>query len=61
VRADEYDALVLPGGLANPDQLCIAMPAVSSVRAMFEAGKPAAVICHGPWTVVEASRQQPFC
>jgi protease I len=37
------------------------MPAVSSVRAMFEAGKPAAVICHGPWTVVEASRQQPFC
>jgi protease I len=54
VRADDYDALVLPGGVANPDQLRMDEPAVSFIRAMFEAGKPAAVICHGPWTVVEA-------
>lgn len=49
-----YDALVLPGGVANPDQLRTVPEAVSFVRAMFQAGKPAAVICHGPWTVVEA-------
>ena len=49
-----YDALVLPGGVANPDQLRTVPEAVGFVRAMFEAGKPAAVICHGPWTVVEA-------
>jgi protease I len=54
VRAEDYDALVLPGGVANPDQLRMDQPAVSFIRAMFEAGKPAAVICHGPWTVVEA-------
>ena len=50
----DYDALVLPGGVANPDQLRMDDAAVSFVRAMFEAGKPAAVICHGPWTLVEA-------
>lgn len=50
----EYDALVLPGGVANPDQLRTVPAAVGFVRAMFEAGKPAAVICHGPWTLVEA-------
>jgi deglycase len=49
-----YDALVLPGGVANPDQLRTFHEAVGFVRAMFTAGKPAAVICHGPWTVVEA-------
>jgi protease I len=49
-----YDALVLPGGVANPDQLRTVPEAVGFVRAMFAAGKPAAVICHGPWTVVEA-------
>jgi protease I len=49
-----YDGLVLPGGVANPDQLRTVPEAVSFVRAMFEAGKPAAVICHGPWTIVEA-------
>jgi protease I len=49
-----YDALVLPGGVANPDQLRTVPEAVGFVRAMFQAGKPAAVICHGPWTVVEA-------
>jgi protease I len=49
-----YDALILPGGVANPDQLRTIPEAVGFVRAMFQAGKPAAVICHGPWTVVEA-------
>jgi len=50
----DYDGLVLPGGVANPDQLRTKPAAVSFVRAMFEAGKPVAVICHGPWTLVEA-------
>lgn len=49
-----YDALVLPGGVANPDQLRTVPEAVRFVQWMFEAGKPAAVICHGPWTIVEA-------
>ena len=46
-----YDALVLPGGVANPDQLRTVPEAVDFVRAMFAAGKPAAVICHGPWQI----------
>jgi protease I len=50
----EYDALVLPGGVANPDRLRTDEAAVSFVRAMFDAGKPVAAICHGPWTLVEA-------
>jgi protease I len=50
----DYDALVLPGGVANPDQLRMVPSAVQFLRSMFEAGKPAAVICHGPWTLVEA-------
>lgn len=50
----DYDALVLPGGVANPDQLRTKAEAVEFARAMFSAGKPAAVICHGPWTLVEA-------
>jgi protease I len=54
VEAEAYDAVVLPGGVANPDQLRLDGPAVALVRALFEAGKPAAVICHGPWTLVEA-------
>lgn len=49
-----YAALVLPGGVANPDQLRTVPEAVEFVRSMFAAGKPAAVICHGPWTLVEA-------
>src|SRR5581483_11255512 len=52
--ADEYDALVLPGGVANPDQLRTVPEAVELVRAFFEQGKPVAAICHGPWTLVEA-------
>ncbi len=54
VRVDQYDGLVLPGGVANPDQLRLDEPAVSFARAFFDAGKPVAVICHGPWTIVEA-------
>jgi protease I len=54
VSVDDYDAVVLPGGVANPDLLRMDEPAVAFIRAMMEAGKPVAVICHGPWTVVEA-------
>jgi protease I len=51
---DSYDALVLPGGVANPDQLRTDERAVRFVRRIFSAGKPVGVICHGPWTLVEA-------
>ena len=53
-RADDYDALVLPGGVANPDNLRTIPAAVEFARAFFEAGKPVAAICHAPWTLVEA-------
>ena len=53
-RADDYDALVLPGGVGNPDKLRMDPDAVEFVRAFFEAGKPVGAICHGPWTIVEA-------
>jgi protease I len=53
-REGDYDGLVLPGGVANPDFLRMDDDAVSFVRSFFEAGKPVAVICHGPWTLVEA-------
>ncbi len=53
-NVDDYDALVLPGGVANPDALRTVPEAVELVRAFFEAGKPVAAICHGPWTLVEA-------
>jgi protease I len=49
-----YDGLVLPGGVANPDQLRANTDAVQFVRAFFEAGKPVGVICHGPWTLINA-------
>jgi protease I len=52
--SDEYDALVLPGGVGNPDTLRTDENAVQFVREFVEAGKPVAVICHGPWTLVEA-------
>jgi protease I len=52
--AREYDGLVLPGGVANPDFLRMDEDAVGFVREFFELGKPVAVICHGPWTLVEA-------
>ncbi|MEO6210615.1 MAG: type 1 glutamine amidotransferase domain-containing protein [Gemmatimonadaceae bacterium] len=53
--ADDYDALLLPGGVANPDKLRMDENAVSFVRAFFEAGKPVAAICHGPWLLIEAN------
>ena len=54
VSADDYDGLVLPGGVANPDFLRADDDAVAFVRAFFEAGKPVGAICHGPWTLIEA-------
>ena len=50
----DYDGLVLPGGVANPDRLRTLDGAVEFVRSFFEAGKPVAAICHAPWTLVEA-------
>ena len=50
----DYDGLVLPGGVANPDFLRMDERAVGFVRGFFEQGKPVGVICHGPWTLVEA-------
>lgn len=52
--AADYDALVLPGGVANPDQLRVLPRAVQFVRSFFETGKPVAAICHGPWTLIDA-------
>jgi protease I len=52
-KADDYDGLVLPGGVANPDQLRADTDAVKFVRAFFEQDKPVGVICHGPWMLVE--------
>ncbi len=53
VQAGDYDAAVLPGGVANPDQLRTDAAAVDFLMAVFEAGKPVAAICHGPWTLIE--------
>ncbi|MEU8465282.1 type 1 glutamine amidotransferase domain-containing protein [Streptomyces sp. NPDC029003] len=52
--AEAFDALVLPGGVANPDALRMNERAVAFTRSFFEAGKPVAAICHAPWTLVEA-------
>ena len=52
--ADDYDALVLPGGVMNPDKLRAIPAAVGFARSFFEADKPVAAICHGPWTVIES-------
>ncbi len=52
--ADDYDALVLPGGVMNPDKLRRNTQALDFVRAFFDAGKPVAAICHGPWTLIDA-------
>jgi protease I len=52
--ADDYDALMLPGGVANPDNLRTHPEAVKFTRAFFDAGKPVAAICHAPWTLIEA-------
>jgi protease I len=53
-RAEEYDGLLMPGGVMNPDKLRTNATAVAFVRAFADAGKPIAAICHGPWTLIEA-------
>jgi protease I len=54
VDAQNYDALLLPGGVMNPDNLRMDGKAVAFVKGFFEAKKPVAAICHGPWTLIEA-------
>lgn len=51
---ENFEGVVLPGGVANPDQLRMDQPAIQFIQGMFAARKPVAVICHGPWTLVEA-------
>jgi deglycase len=53
-RAQDYASVVLPGGVANPDQLRTDQRAIDFLREVFSEGKPVGVICHGPWTLVEA-------
>jgi protease I len=53
-KADEFDSLLIPGGVMNPDRLRTHKTAVAFVRRFFEMGKPVAAICHGPWMLVEA-------
>ena len=53
-KVDDYDALVVPGGVANPDEMRTHEDAVRFVRQFVDSGKPTAVICHGPWMLVEA-------
>lgn len=53
-RSDDYDALMLPGGVRNPDQLRTITRAIEFVDGFFAAGKPVAAICHAPWTLIEA-------
>ena len=53
-HANDFDALLLPGGVMNPDKLRMEPKAVSFVKTFFDDGKPVAAICHGPWTIIEA-------
>jgi protease I len=53
-RPDDFDALLLPGGVMNPDKLRANKQAVQFVKAFVDSGKPIAAICHGPWTLIEA-------
>ena len=53
-RSDDYDALLLPGGVRNPDQLRVLMRAVEFIDGFFVTGKPVAAICHAPWTLIDA-------
>lgn len=54
VRPEEYDALVLPGGVANPDQLRLSAQSVDFVNRFAQTGQPLAAICHGPWLLINA-------
>lgn len=53
LQPEDFDALLLPGGVINPDALRIEPKAVAFAKAFFDAGKPVASICHGPWTIIE--------
>jgi deglycase len=53
-RPDDFDALLLPGGVINPDKLRVEPKAVAFVKSFFDAGKPVSAICHGSWTIIEA-------
>jgi protease I len=53
-KAEEFDALMIPGGLMNPDTLRSTPEALDFTRAFFQAGKPVAAICHGPWVLIDA-------
>lgn len=57
-RVESFDGLMLPGGVANADRLRTDPDAVDLVKAFFDTGRPVAVICHGPWAIVEADRVQ---
>lgn len=58
LNPDDYAGVVLPGGVANPDQLRLDDPAVSFLRDWVQSGAPIAAICHGPWTLIEADAVQ---
>ena len=53
-RPEDFDAILLPGGVINPDKLRTLPEAVAFAKAFFDAGKPEASVCHGPWTIIEA-------
>jgi protease I len=55
-KNEQFDALLLPGGVINPDKLRMEPQAVAFVKSFFDAGKPVAAICHGPWTIIEAGQ-----
>jgi len=55
-RSDNFDALLLPGGVINPDKLRMIPEAMNFVRSFFDAGKPVAAICHGPWSIIEVDQ-----
>ncbi len=55
-RSDDYDALLLPGGVRNPDQLRMLMRAVEFIDGFFATGKPVAAICHAPWTLIDSEK-----
>ncbi len=55
VKVEDYDGLVLPGGVMNPDFLRTNKDAVTFVKQIYKSGKPIAAICHGPWTLIEAN------
>ena len=55
-RSQDFDALLLPGGVINPDKLRINPRAIAFIKEFFDAGKPVAAICHGPWTLIDAGQ-----